>query len=322
MMTINPSVRSGLHRAGRIFGVAVAILAACSRSEELADFDTLWDYNDPAETERQFRELLPAAEAAGDEAYTLQLLTQIARTQGLQRRFDDAHKTLDEVERRRQGQPPVVGIRYLLERGRVYNSSKAPEEARPLFLEAWELARKAGADDFAVDAAHMMGIIEPPDEALRWNERALALAESSADPKARGWLGSLYNNIGWTYHDSGEYEEALALFEKALAWREENRQANEIRVAKWCVARTLRSLDRLEEALALQESLLAEHEAADSKDGYVFEELAECHLALEHPDQARKYFRLAYAELSRDPWLVENEPERLARLEELGGRAE
>ena len=39
------------------------------------------------------------------------------------------------------------------------------------------------------------------------------------NPHAKKWLGSLYNNIGWTYHDLQQYEAALAIFQKALVWR-------------------------------------------------------------------------------------------------------
>ena len=40
-----------------------------------------------------------------------------------------------------------------------------------------------GLDAYAVDAAHMMGIIEPAaDEALAWNERAMVCAEAEARP--------------------------------------------------------------------------------------------------------------------------------------------
>ena len=63
----------------------------------LPRFDDWWDYNDASATEARFRDLLPAAETAGDDAYLAELLTQIARTEGLQRRFDDAHATLDRA---------------------------------------------------------------------------------------------------------------------------------------------------------------------------------------------------------------------------------
>jgi tetratricopeptide (TPR) repeat protein len=199
-----------------------------------------------------------------------------------------------------------------LERGRVFNSSKSADQARPLFLRAWEIASTAGQDFYAIDAAHMLGIVEPPDAQPAWNLKALALAEKSAEPRARKWLGSLYNNIGWTYHDQGQVEQALATFEKALAWRMEQGQEREIRIARWCVARALRSLGRLDEALTIQREL-----ASGDHDGYVDEEIAECLLTLGQGEETRPYFAAAYEKLSSDRWLAENEPARLARLKSL-----
>src|SRR5207247_681442 len=106
----------------------------------LPDLDTLWDYQNPAETERRFLEVLPQAQASGDAPYYLELMTQLARTQGLQRQFKNAHATLDYVEQRLEDQPPRVVIRYLLERGRTFNSSKQRDDSRPYFLEAWRIA--------------------------------------------------------------------------------------------------------------------------------------------------------------------------------------
>jgi hypothetical protein len=53
-------------------------------------------------------------------------------------------------------------VRYLLERGRVFNSTGHRLEASPLFREAWELASAAGQDFYAASAAHMLVISEPP----------------------------------------------------------------------------------------------------------------------------------------------------------------
>ena len=107
----------------------------------LPDFDKLWDYNDPVDTERQFREILPAARASGTTAYLAELLTQIARTEGLQRRFHDAHRTLDEAEALLPSAADRARIRYLLERGRAFNSSRRQDEAREYFLTAFQLAQ-------------------------------------------------------------------------------------------------------------------------------------------------------------------------------------
>src|SRR5215469_8562916 len=130
----------------------------------LPDFDALWDYEHPAQTEAAFRALLPQALASGNLSYTLELLTQVARTQGLQRDFAAAHQTLDQVQTLLTTELSRAKVRYLLERGRVLNSSGHPEEARLLFEVAWEQGLACHEDVHAIDAAHMVAIVAPPDE--------------------------------------------------------------------------------------------------------------------------------------------------------------
>ncbi|MGH8714915.1 MAG: tetratricopeptide repeat protein [Casimicrobiaceae bacterium] len=282
-----------------------------------AALDGWWDFARPAESEARFRaELssLPAGSAAG-----LELLTQIARAQGLQRRFDAAGATLDQVEQAMQDSPPRVEVRYLLERGRVYNSSRQPERALPLFEAALSLASSAHEDFLAVDAAHMLGIAAAPADRLRWDFEAVAMAERSTDPRARRWLASLYNNIGWTWHERGDYARALEYFEKALPLREARGDVAAIRTARWMIARALRSLGRYDGALAIQQALLEAHRKDGSADGYVFEELGELELARGHADAARPWFAQAARTLGQDAWFAANEPARLERLRALGG---
>ena len=279
------------------------------------NFDHLWDYNQPATTEARFRELLP--QLANDPARYAELLTQIARAQGLQRQFDEAHATLDGVEAQLADLPVRVRIRYLLERGRVYRSSGKVDAARPFFLEAWEVAQPAGEDNYAIDAAHMLAIIEPPAEQRRWHQLAIDLTEQTADPEAKKWAGSLNNNLGWSYFEEGDYTAALACFTKALAAREAQGKAGPIHIARWSVAKTLRMLSRVDEALAIQEALAAA-QGLGEPDGYVYEELGECYLLRQETAKATSAFAQAYALLSQDSWLVANEGERLARLQRLG----
>jgi len=281
---------------------------------DLPDFDLLWDYNNPAASEEKFREVLPQFPDGNER---LELLTQIARSQGLQRKFEQAHQTLDEIE----GQLPVevsrARVRYLLERGRVFNSSKHPDQARPFFERALKMAQELSEDFHAVDAAHMLAIVADPASALDWNLRAIQMAESSADERARGWLGSLYNNTGWSYHDMGDYESALTIFQKAESNFSGKGSADKFRIAKWTVARCLRSLKRIEEALSKQMNLKAEFDAIGGSDGYVEEEIGECLLLLKREEEARPYFAKAFELLSKDEWLVDNEPERVKRLKEM-----
>ncbi|MBZ0268825.1 tetratricopeptide repeat protein, partial [bacterium] len=282
-------------------------------------FDDLWDYDDPAGTEAKFRELRPELEAAGDRSALVQLDTQIARTFSLRRKFAEAHALLNEIEPELDSLDPVVRVRWLLERGRTFHSAGKKEPAKKAFLEAWVLGQSIQAEAFAVDAAHMVAIVEKDDEAIRWNELALDYARLSEDPRAKRWKGSLLNNLGWTYHGKGEHERALELFEEALAFRLEEGEDGKIDIAQWCVARELRALGRTTEALARQQELLRAKEAAGrGSDGYVFEELGECLAELGRTEEARPWFAKAYAELSKDAWLQANEAERLESLRKRG----
>jgi len=284
----------------------------------LPDFTTLWNYSDPAQTEQRFREILPAARASGDRDYYLQLLTQIARAQCLQKQYDQSHATLDHVREELTEDLKTVKVRYLLERGRVFNDTAQYEKAKAAFLEAWEQAQQNHLDGYAVDAAHMMGIIEPEDQALAWNLRAVQYAKASQDPTARRWLATLQNNIGWTYFKMQKYEDALTVFEDALELRKAQGNPATIRIARWSVAKIHRMLGHLDQALKEQQALLGEAERAREDDGYTHEELAECLLALNRPKEAKPHFAKAYEKLSKDPWFPPDETARLARLKELG----
>lgn len=299
-------------------GPLVLILAvAVGAAEPRPDFDKLWDYDHPAKTEAAFRGLLPKAKE-GDRSYLAQLLTQLARTQGLQRRFDEAHKTLDEAEALLADAAKVPRVRYLLERGRVYNSSGQKEKARPLFVQALDAAKAAGEDSYAIDAAHMLGIVETGLAALDWNARAMQMAERSSDPDARRWLGPLYNNTGWTYFDHKEYPRALELLRKALGFYKTSGTPAQLRIAKYSVGRVLREMGRVKEALTIQQDAYRQMERdRDTGDGYVYEELGECLLRLHRPSEARPYFAKAYALLSKDPDM-RSETARLARMKRLG----
>ncbi len=309
--------------------LALILIGGCSiekKSETginpLPNFDAMWDYQHPDSTEIKFKEVLlvlkDSPETTYDEGYHAELLTQIARAQGMQGTFEEAHKTLNQVDSMLTDNLKTAKIRYLLERGRVYNSSGNPDKSRALFLEAWNFGMDNQLDIYAIDAAHMMGIVEPSEKQLEWSLKALEVTEKTDDKRAKGWLGSLYNNIGWTYHDSGEYEKALKLFRKGLEWRKTQNNEQAIRIAKWSVGRCLRSLKKYYEALQIQNELLQEFEEKQlEQDGYVFEELAELYLIKNNQSEAKKYFKLAYEYLSKDEWLKANEPERLERIKKL-----
>jgi tetratricopeptide (TPR) repeat protein len=163
----------------------------------------------------------------------------------------------------------------------------------------------------------MVAIVAPPDENLAWNRKGLDVVEQTSDARAQPWGGSLYNNIGWGYHAQEQYEQALDAFSKALEWRQVQGDPREILIARWCIARTLRSTGRVEEALRQQQALQEAWKPLGGSDGYTEEELGECLLVLDRLDEARPYFAQAYAKLSQDAWLMATEPARIERLKRL-----
>ncbi|MBK8740901.1 MAG: tetratricopeptide repeat protein [Betaproteobacteria bacterium] len=310
-------------RAVAAVAVAACALAACANLERATtmdttgqDFEQLWDYSKPADSEARFRAEL-ARHPPGTEAHA-QLLTQIARTHSLRRNFDQAHQLLDQVEAGLAAVSPKVRVRYELERGRAFNSAGDKARASALFAAAWERAGAAGLDFYAIDAAHMMAIVAPPAVQHDWNLKALALTERTPDPRAKKWLVALYNNIGWTYHDQKDYPAALDVFQKALAAAEARGRPEAVRIAQWTIARCLRSLGRVDEALQRQLALRDDPAATSAGDGYVHEEIGENLLALGRASEARPSFARAHVLLKDDGYLQANEPQRLARLRELG----
>ncbi len=281
-----------------------------------------WNFDEPAASHDAFS--AAAGSAGPSSAEGLVLRTQQARALGLQRRTDEADTTLDAVAADLEAaaadlpEPALhhVRARLEIERGRVLNSSGSPGAARPHFDTAYDEATAAGLEALAVDALHMSAIVagqlDGPAAATALDAQAISVAEQSNDPAARRWLGSLLNNLGWDRHDSGAFEEALDIFRQALESRLEHGSQREIEVARWCVGRCLRSLERYSEALEIQETLA--ESASGSEDGYVYEEIGENLLALGRGEEAAAYFSRAHELLSDDDWLVDNENERLERL--------
>lgn len=287
----------------------------------MQDFDKLWDYSNPDETAQKFRNILDKAAIEDNESYIAQLYTQLARTQSLQHKWVHAHDFLDRAKLLLDNADKVSEVRYLLELGRTelgqtYHSSDDNQKAYDLFDQAWQLAKEINADGYAVDAAHMLAIAaETSQGTLDWNLKALAYAEQSSQPAAQYWKASLYNNIGWTYFDDGKHQMALDMFEKALIEREKQENINNIRTAKWCIARAQRELGQIELALKTQSILLDEYNADDSTDEYVYEELAHCYSATGDPTNAAKYAKLAYDTLSKQDWFAKSEVARLKALQ-------
>jgi tetratricopeptide (TPR) repeat protein len=260
----------------------------------------LWDFSDLEVSEARFREQL---EKETTDAGRAEVLTQLARVEGLRGRWDECDVLLDEAE--------ALGgaeVRVLLERGRRQRSSGQPRAGQALFEQAFELARATGEDVLAVDAAHMVAIV---DDTEAWTARGVEIAASSDDAGVRYWLGPLYNNVGWSRFDAGDTAGALEAFELALASRErDDPRPDALAFARYAVGRALRAAGRAEEAVAMLELCVS------LEDPDYYEELAEDYAAVGRRDDARAQAERALALIPED-----DDASRIARLRELAAAA-
>ena len=259
------------------------------------DLASMWDFDKPELSEQRFSAALSGA--SPDDQLILQ--TQIARTWGLRRAFERARRVLDGIAERVPNASAEAQVRFNLEYGRSYASpAHAPEQrtaearsqAGAYFMKAYDLAAAARLDGLAIDALHMMVMVdEAPDQQLAWNERAIAVLERSDQPAAKRWEGSLRNNIGYAYTLKGDYERALAQYRLSRTAYERNGNPRAVRVADWMIASTYRAQKRYGEALALQLDLEKRYDAAGTPEPDVYEELEQLYRALGNEERAAHY---------------------------------
>ncbi|WP_022887802.1 tetratricopeptide repeat protein [Agromyces italicus] len=244
------------------------------RGGEQQLIDRLWDFADPGASAERFREL---ASDASQTAHTRAVMqTQLARAIGLLGRRDEALAELDDVV----GALPVdddepgallaeLRARVAIERGRLLAADGRPADAVPELTRGVREAAIAGSTFLVLDALHMLALHDVGHEE-EWATEGFDVLDGARDPRVLRWGVALHNNLGWTLHDSGRLTGALMQFEEAARAAEAYGTAEQRHVARWSVARCLRSLGRTDEALGLQRALAAER----PDDPYVQAELA------------------------------------------------
>jgi tetratricopeptide (TPR) repeat protein len=116
------------------------------------------------------------------------------------------------------------------------------EEALALFTQAWQ----AAGDDFerCIAAHYVARHQDTPAAMLRWNLEALERARGVGDEQVAGFYPSLYLNLGYSYEQLGDADEAgryYDLAEKMLGRLGDGRYADVVRSG------IVRGKDRLKE---------------------------------------------------------------------------
>ena len=138
----------------------------------------LWDFGDLDASEARLREQL---ERESTDHGRAEVLTQLARVEGLRDRFADGDRLIEQAQGI-AGDDPAALARIALEQGRLRRSGGDADSARPLFDAAFRAARDAGQTFIAADSAHMAALVAPDlDGFVEWTDRGIELAE--ADPE-------------------------------------------------------------------------------------------------------------------------------------------
>ena len=268
-----------------------------------------WDFADLEGTETRLREALGAEVTAEGRA---EVLTQLARVDGLRGAFSAGERLLDEAELLGE-RSPVVTVRVALERGRLRRSGGDAPAALPCFETAYAAGCAAELWSLAADAAHMAALAAPPGEGfVTWTGRGIELAQ--ARPEASYWAGPLLNNLGWQLLGDGDAAGALDAFEQALAARELAGDPEAVAIARYAVGRALRALGRSDEAIVQLEAAIAWSQEAERPDGWFHEELAEELAAVGRTAEAAHHAGVALPLLEADDPSLADDRERRERL--------
>ena len=246
-----------------------------------------FDYDDPRGTESRLLALSREAQATGDIASLAEILTQVARAQALQGHLEEAARTLDRV-----ASLPTEAVRprvrLLIERGRLLRRQGRLQDARVSLEKAYETAVVAEQAGLAADAAHMLALMVPFEEARIWMDRGLVLSERSSDPTVRHWVGVLMNNWGGRLDEQGDHAGAALAFARALAARRLENDPSVSRASEFALAVQLRKLGMAAQALAIQDRLQQEATLAKESIGEILIERVENLRALNRKEDARR----------------------------------
>jgi tetratricopeptide (TPR) repeat protein len=89
------------------------------------------------------------------------------------------------------------------------------QRASALYQDAWNV----GENDleWCIAAHYMARVQNDPQLALSWNKKALQHADKTGEDNIRSFYPSLYLNVGKSYEDIGEYEQAGIYYNRGLA---------------------------------------------------------------------------------------------------------
>lgn len=131
-------------------------------------------------------------------------------------RFTDAKTALDEARSISEAAQPQLLGEVLLRQGTLFSLQWQLPEAQSAFRSALDFARKQNDAFLETAALGSLGVVatrmERYDESVDWNGQALQLSKSIGDVRS---VAKIEGNVGWSYYELGDFENALVQFDRA-----------------------------------------------------------------------------------------------------------
>lgn len=220
----------------------------------LADADALFHARKYAEATAKYEETAIVAEAAGETSTLTEALSQVARGHLTRDLKEEGRVWIERAAALATPSDPPGYARYLGVRGRFEWKDDDKEAATETFISMYDYCIEHELYDRAIDATHMVAITGGDDAKVEWSLKGIEAAKNDGHER---WLGPLWNNLGWTYDEQGEYDKALEalLNAREAHWHRGDEFAK--LVADWSVGHAYRKVGEYEQAMAWMNSTLA-----------------------------------------------------------------
>jgi len=233
--------------------VTLALLAGCARetredpmlADKIAKADDVFKSRQYEEAGVLFEEI--AGEAADDNSAFVEAASMRARSYLIAEKKDEGREWLARAAAKAAESDPLGWSRYLGVRGRFEWKDDDNETATITFHEMFDYCGKKELWERAVDAAHMIAITGDQKQKFDWSLKGIEMAEKGG---MDGWLGPLWNNLGWNYYDDERYGEAYDALVKAREYHYKGEGELPKLIADYSVAHVMMKQNRLHEAEA------------------------------------------------------------------------
>lgn len=240
----------------------------------LKQADNLFNASDYEQAKKLYENCVEKALGESDVSTEVQAYSQLARISSGAGDLENAKLWLAKAQAKATDKQPLAWSQYLGARGRYELKSSGPEAALKTFEAMYDYCSKNKLHQRAIDATHMIAIVVPPEEQVAWARKGIAEAEAG---KFNEWLGPLWNNLGATFEDLKQFDQAIEAYLKARNYHWQfGAEINKL-IADWAVGHAYRLAGKYEEAQQWLRPVIAWAERLGNKEylGWALNDLAE-----------------------------------------------